>query len=82
MPWHVCLAIWPKHAVALMIVFFIGKSAVAAACWQGKERHLTGGHFWARGYAVSTEGFEESPHGPRGVKELRHKELRHEDDHL
>ena len=25
---------------------------------EGKERNFTGGHFWARGYAVSTVGFE------------------------
>jgi putative transposase len=24
----------------------------------GKERNFTGEHFWARGYAVSTVGFE------------------------
>jgi putative transposase len=25
---------------------------------QEKERNFTGAHFWARGYAVSTVGFE------------------------
>ena len=25
---------------------------------RGKERNFTGEHFWARGYAVSTVGFE------------------------
>ena len=36
-----------------------GKSAIAVArqlC--GKERNFTGEHLWARGYAVSTVGFE------------------------
>ena len=28
------------------------------ACLCGKERNFTGEHFWARGYAVSTVGFE------------------------
>jgi hypothetical protein len=28
------------------------------ACWCGKERNFSGEHFWARGYAVSTVGFE------------------------
>jgi putative transposase len=27
----------------------------------GKERNFTGEHFWARGYAVSTVGFELEP---------------------
>ena len=35
-----------------------GKSAIAIARLSGKERNFTGEHFWARGYAVSTVGFE------------------------
>jgi putative transposase len=36
-----------------------GKSAIAIARqFGGKERNFTGEHFWARGYAVSTVGFE------------------------
>jgi putative transposase len=36
-----------------------GKSALAIARRvQEKERNFTGEHFWARGYAVSTIGFE------------------------
>ncbi|MBI5230142.1 MAG: transposase [Candidatus Magasanikbacteria bacterium] len=36
-----------------------GKSAIAIARqFNGKERNFTGEHFWARGYAVSTVGFE------------------------
>ena len=27
--------------------------------FQGKERNYNGAHFWARGYAVSTVGFDE-----------------------
>lgn len=35
-----------------------GKSAIAIAREvTGKERNFTGEHFWARGYAVSTVGF-------------------------
>ena len=30
--------------------------AIARLC--GKERNFSGEHFWARGYAVSTVGFE------------------------
>ena len=35
-----------------------GKSAIAIARLGGKERNFTGEHFRARGYAVSTVGFE------------------------
>lgn len=56
---HICIAIPPKYAVAQVIGFLKGKSAIAIARqFGGKERNFTGEHFWARGYAVSTVGFE------------------------
>ena len=55
---HMCIAIPPKHPVASVIGFLKGKSAIAVARLCGKERNFTGEHFWARGYAVSTVGFE------------------------
>ena len=55
---HMCIAIPPKHPVASVIGFLKGKSAIAMARLCGKERNFTGEHFWARGYAVSTVGFE------------------------
>src|SRR5207253_1759157 len=55
---HMCIAIPPKHPVASVIGFLKGKSAIAVARPHGKERNFTGEHFWARGYAVSTVGFE------------------------
>jgi len=55
---NVCIAIPPKHPVASVIRFLKGKSAIAIARLSGKERNFTGEHFWARGYAVSTVGFE------------------------
>jgi putative transposase len=55
---HMCIAIPPKHPVASVIGFLKGKSAIAIACLSGKECTFTGEHFWARGYAVSTVGFE------------------------
>jgi putative transposase len=49
----------PKYAVASVIGFLKGKSALAIARQlRGKVRNLTGEQFWARGYAVSTVGFE------------------------
>jgi putative transposase len=55
---HMVIAIPPKHAVSSVIGFLKGKSAIAIARLQGKERNFTGEQFWARGYAVSTVGFE------------------------
>jgi putative transposase len=56
---HMCIALPPKHAVAHVMGFLKGKSAIAIARQLGgKERTFTGEHFWARGYAVSTVGFE------------------------
>jgi putative transposase len=56
---HMLVTIPPKYAVAQVIGFMKGKSAIAIARkYQGKERNYAGEHFWARGYAVSTAGFE------------------------
>ncbi len=55
---HMCIEIPPKHAVASIIGFIKGKSAIAIARLGGKERNLNGEHFWAKGYCVSTVGFE------------------------
>ena len=56
---HMCIAIHPKHPVASVIGFLKGKSAIAVARqFGGKDRNFTGEHLWARGYAVSTVGFE------------------------
>ena len=55
---HICIEIPPKYAVASIVGFLKGKSAIAIAReFAGKERNFTGEHFWARGYAVSTVGF-------------------------
>ena len=56
---QMCILIPPKHAVSSVIGFMKGKSAIAIARLQGKERNFAGEHFWARGYAVSTVGFKE-----------------------
>ncbi len=55
---HICIAIPPKHPVSGVIGFLKGKSAILAArIFSGKERNFTGEHFWARGYWVSTVGY-------------------------
>jgi putative transposase len=56
---HMCIEIPPKYAVASVIGFMKGKSAIAIARMGGKDRNYTGAHFWSRGYAVSTIGFDE-----------------------
>ncbi len=55
---HMCIEIPPKHAVSSIIGFLKGKAAIAVARLNGKERNFSGEHLWARGYAVSTVGFE------------------------
>jgi putative transposase len=56
---HMCIEIPPKFSVASIIGFLKGKSAIAIARqFGGKDRNFTGEHFWTRGYAVSTVGFE------------------------
>jgi putative transposase len=57
---HMLIEIPPKHKVSEVVGFLKGKSAIAVAReFGGKQRNFTGEHFWARGYAVSTVGFEE-----------------------
>ncbi len=57
---HMCISIPPKYAVSSVIGFIKGKSAIAIARqFTGRERNFTGEHFWARGYCVSTVGYEE-----------------------
>jgi putative transposase len=55
---HMCVSSPPKHAVSSIIGFLKGKSAIAMARMSGRERNFTGEHFWARGYWVSTVGYE------------------------
>ena len=53
-----CLEIPPKYAVSSIIGFLKGKSAIAIAKMSGKQRNFNGENFWARGYAVSTVGYD------------------------
>jgi putative transposase len=56
---HMCLSIPPKFSVAFLIGFLKGKSAVRIHRELMRERRMTGLHFWARGYCVSTVGLDE-----------------------
>jgi putative transposase len=57
---HLCLSIPPKYSVANTIGFLKGKSAVRIHRELLKERRMTGLHFWAAGYCVSTVGLDET----------------------
>ena len=56
---HMMINIPPKHSVSQIIGYLKGKSAIAVARqFAGRQRNFNGEKFWARGYAVSTVGFE------------------------
>ncbi len=56
---HMCLSIPPKYSVAHTLGFLKGKSAVRIHRELLRERRMTGLHFWATGYSVSTVGLDE-----------------------
>ncbi|RJX20452.1 MAG: IS200/IS605 family transposase [Ammonifex sp.] len=56
---HMCLSIPPKYSVSQVIGFLKGKDAVRIQRNLLGERRLTGLHFWATGYCVSTVGLDE-----------------------
>ena len=58
---HMLISIPPKYAVSEVVGYIKGKSAIAIARqFSGRKKNFTGESFWARGYAVSTVGFEET----------------------
>lgn len=57
---HMLISIPPKYSIAEVIGYIKGKSAIAVARqFGGRKRNFNGERLWARGYAVSTVGFEE-----------------------
>ena len=57
---HMLITIPPKYAVAQVVGYLKGKSAIhIARTWGGRQRNFVGEHFWARGYFVSTVGQDE-----------------------
>ena len=57
---HVYIAIPPKFAVAQVVGYIKGKSAIhIARTINGRTRNFTGENFWARGYFASTVGRDE-----------------------
>ena len=57
---HMCLSVPPKFSIAFVIGFLKGKSAVRIHREVFKYQRVTGMHFWARGYCVSTVGLDEA----------------------
>ena len=56
---HLLLSIPPKYSVSNTIGFIKGKSAIRIHRDLLKTKKMTGLHFWARGYCVSTVGLDE-----------------------
>jgi len=57
---YMLISIPPKYAVAQVVGFMKGKSAIhLARNFGGRQRNFTGCNFWARGYYVSTAGRDE-----------------------
>ena len=58
---HMLLSIPPKYAVAQVVGYIKGKSAIhIARRFMEAKRNFVGHHFWARGYFVSTVGRDET----------------------
>jgi len=58
---HMLISIPPKYAVAQVVGYIKGKSAMhVARTFGGRKRNFVGQHFWARGYFVSTVGRDEA----------------------
>ena len=57
---HLCLSIPPKYSVSHTVGFLKGKSAIRIHRELLGQRRMTGLHFWAKGYCVSTIGYDEA----------------------
>ena len=57
---HLVVSIPPKYAVAMVVGFLKGKSAVKIFdLVPALRKRYWGRHFWSRGYCVSTVGLDE-----------------------
>ena len=57
---HMLITIPPKYSVSEVIGYIKGKAAIAVARqFSGRKQNFNGEKMWARGYAVSTVGFNE-----------------------
>ena len=57
---HILISIPPKYAVAQVVGYLKGKSAIhIARAYLGRRKNFVGEHFWARGYYATTVGKDE-----------------------
>lgn len=56
---HMLISIPPKYSVAHIVGFLKGKTALYVANKYARKRKYKGYHFWARGYYVSTTGYNQ-----------------------
>jgi putative transposase len=57
---HMLISIPPKYAVAQVVGYIKGKSAIhIARTYGGQQQNFVGENFWARGYFVTTVGHDE-----------------------
>ena len=79
---HMLVSIPPKYAVAQVVGYIKGKSAIhIARNYMGRKRNFTGQHFWARGYYVSTVGIDEDVIR-QYIQEQEAEDRRHDQMHL
>jgi putative transposase len=57
---HLCLSIPPKYSVSHVVGYLKGKSAIRIHRELLGERRMANLHFWAKGYCVSTVGYDEA----------------------
>lgn len=56
---HMLISIPPKYSVSHIVGYLKGKTALYVANRYARKRKYRGYHFWARGYFVSTLGYNE-----------------------
>lgn len=56
---HMLISIPPKYSVSHIVGLLKGKTALYVANKYARKRKYKGYHFWARGYFVSTTGYNE-----------------------
>ena len=74
---HMYMSIPPKYAVAQVVGYIKGKSAIhIARTFGGRARNFVGENFWARGYFVSTVGRDEQVIQRQEVEDRRLDQLK------
>ena len=69
---HMLISIPPKYSVSHIVGFLKGKTALYVANKYARKRKYKGYHFWARGYFVSTTGYNE--HAVRKYIQIQEKQ--------